>query len=754
MSDVWTTQSIELPRDTELLTQFYNGLMRSNFPVPGELEPLDVWINKLTTQSTSTTHSLCTLHIDLAIDTSRSHQNQLIGGVVWEYYKYSNCVLITYLVIDESTRGQGTGLYLCLNAWSTMQSCSQLISQHDMPYIILCEVNDPMKIDINQDTIAPIERIRAFQQMGVRQISDIYYVQPELNSTQPRAYDLLLGVVIAPMTLRDDHGRAYVESKVLQQFITDLYTDLGVTNLQSDPDYIKCIQSMSTREKLYFNDFDLSRFKKVNKIHKSNPSVQKSIAQHKITNRMTVVVIGAGLSGLSCARELHIAGYNVCVIEARHRIGGRVYTNRSWDTRIDFGAAWLHGLDGNPLAEYALNNIKNLTTHKTDEQNTIMYHSNGTQLSQQCIFQTYMKFMATQEQLNEYMHQKYNSNTICHQSLYDALHEYYRNNYSTMKFDSIDDKLAFNYLLSFNESLQNASLHDLNGRDYALGTEYDGGDHIPSAGFHAIAISLANGLNIQTGVEVQHIKYTHDNDGIPHVTIECGNDKPVIECNIVVNTVPIGVLQSNAISYTPQLPSQRIQSINRMGAGLYNKVILRFDRVFWSTADYIGYMYDIESNTHQHELHDLTKLHIPHKNVWFVNYYNITNQPILVAMLSAEFAHECEKLSDIDTVQLVINRLQHMYPNQVSKCVDSQVTRWGSDPYSRCSYSYLPTGASIDDIIELQKPVDNTIFWAGEHTSTARFGYTDGAYDSGLREAKRIMELYRKYDMTNIDSKL
>jgi len=59
---------------------------------------------------------------------------------------------------------------------------------------------------------------------------------------------------------------------------------------------------------------------------------------------MTTLIIGAGMAGLSAARDLVKMGEQVTVLEARERVGGRVYTNRSFSSfPVEFGAELIHG---------------------------------------------------------------------------------------------------------------------------------------------------------------------------------------------------------------------------------------------------------------------------------------------------------------------------------------------------------------------------------------------------------------------------
>src|SRR5262245_44496592 len=70
-----------------------------------------------------------------------------------------------------------------------------------------------------------------------------------------------------------------------------------------------------------------------------------------------VLVIGAGMAGLVAARLLHASGFPVTVLEARERLGARVWTDRRLGGPGDFGGSWIHGADNNPLTRWC-NNLK------------------------------------------------------------------------------------------------------------------------------------------------------------------------------------------------------------------------------------------------------------------------------------------------------------------------------------------------------------------------------------------------------------
>ena len=95
----------------------------------------------------------------------------------------------------------------------------------------------------------------------------------------------------------------------------------------------------------------------------SSRSIRALYAEEPTSRKADVLVIGAGASGLAAARELTTQKLDVIVLEARNRIGGRVWSERAWGATLDMGASWIHGIRGNPIYELAQQyNIKTFPT--------------------------------------------------------------------------------------------------------------------------------------------------------------------------------------------------------------------------------------------------------------------------------------------------------------------------------------------------------------------------------------------------------
>ncbi|HNL07866.1 MAG TPA: FAD-dependent oxidoreductase, partial [Chitinophagales bacterium] len=81
------------------------------------------------------------------------------------------------------------------------------------------------------------------------------------------------------------------------------------------------------------------------------PLVFASCEDTPVGESKSVIVVGAGISGLAAAKKLQDNGFTVTVLEAQEKVGGRLRTNRSLGIAFDEGASWIHGTDGNPITD-------------------------------------------------------------------------------------------------------------------------------------------------------------------------------------------------------------------------------------------------------------------------------------------------------------------------------------------------------------------------------------------------------------------
>jgi polyamine oxidase len=73
-------------------------------------------------------------------------------------------------------------------------------------------------------------------------------------------------------------------------------------------------------------------------------------ASNNSEDKEQIIVIGAGIAGITAAKKLQAQGYRVIILEGRDRIGGRIWTDKSLGVPLDLGAAWIHTIDGNPIS--------------------------------------------------------------------------------------------------------------------------------------------------------------------------------------------------------------------------------------------------------------------------------------------------------------------------------------------------------------------------------------------------------------------
>ena len=160
--------------------------------------------------------------------------------------------------------------------------------------------------------------------------------------------------------------------------------------------------------------------------------------------------------------------------------------------------------------------------------------------------------------------------------------------------------------------------------------------------------------------------------------------------------------------------------------GTLERVAMRFDRPYWIEAGRESFAYMSQT---------------PGEFPGFFDGHRYGGRPILECFYGARFSREVTpNMSDEEIVDRILLIQREIFsPSAVPDPVQVHVSRWATDPLAGGSYSFIPVGASPDDMVALAEPASARLFFAGEATERDRYGLVDGAMISGLREARRLL---------------
>ncbi len=416
-----------------------------------------------------------------------------------------------------------------------------------------------------------------------------------------------------------------------------------------------------------------------------------------------IIIVGAGVAGLVAAHALTKEGVDVVVVEARDRVGGRVWTDRSLGPPADLGASWIHGPDGNPVTGLARNLDLELLETPKDEAWSIHDHTAGLvdeddleDAEERC-----EELLAAAEALAEDLDDDL--------PLSEAVR---RANGGRDPEGLLQWFLVSNVVVTQGEELKNLSTwwndddEEFDGEDLILP---DGYDHIPEA--------LADGLDVRLGHVVSSITW-EDGEGAEVVT-----SGGTFAARHVLVTLPLGVLKAGSVTFEPPLPADKRDAIARLGMGTLNKVVVRFAERPWDhDARFFGHV-----------------AAQPGRWPEFLDLHPDSEEPVVVAFTGGDFARALEDRSDDELLSDLRVVLEAIAGRELPEAQGLLVTRWASDPYAAGSYSHVPPGAEPEDFDALAAPVGDALFFAGEATSRDFRGTVHGAWISGLRAAEEII---------------
>jgi monoamine oxidase len=435
-----------------------------------------------------------------------------------------------------------------------------------------------------------------------------------------------------------------------------------------------------------------------------------------------VIIIGAGIAGLAASCELASAGVFVHVIEARRRVGGRIFSEAGGE--IELGAEFIHGkppVIWEPLQQVAVELV--------EVQGENWCVSRG-QLTPCDFFSEVDKIL---QQMDD---------TVPDESFLQFLERCCPDRQKDSGWEEVKQH-AIGYVTGFNAAdpalvgvhwlVQGMRAEEAVAGDRTF--RLRGGYRQLVELFHARAITRR--VQIHPSTVAEQIRWK---PGWVEVLVNRVGRPDVFRAPKLIVTLPLGVLkapvgQSGSVQFTPPLPPSKLDALDKLEMGQVIRVTLRFRERFWENLSPPG---------KSEILAELGFLFS--QDQWFPTWWTKMPEHTPIITGWAPF-RAAERLSGRDESFVIQRSLQSLgqllgvTPQQLQNPLqDAHFHDWQSDPFSRGAYSYGKVGADGAQRA-LAEPLDNTLFFAGEATDvTGNNGTVHGAIASGYRAARQMLE--------------
>jgi monoamine oxidase len=443
-----------------------------------------------------------------------------------------------------------------------------------------------------------------------------------------------------------------------------------------------------------------------------------------------VIIVGAGAAGLAAAARLAQSGQRVALLEARERIGGRIFTRHLPADRehaslcVELGAEFIHGL---PSTTWSLVGQAKLSAYEIEGSDLSFVNGRWTppmSLPATHVIADMMKWLEARPGCDM------------------SFAEYQ----AAVPTDAATAAAAANYVEGFNA----ADRHRIGIASLAVQQRAEDaidGDRVfhVAEGYDAVMEFLASqfraaGGELVLSAAVRGIEWQRGS--VRMVTAGPGADGNELRARRALITVPLGVLQGDTIAFTPA-PAEILAHARRLAMGEVVRTSLVFRERFWRDRRAPSIPEDV-----RRRLGDLSFLFTPGEMppTWWTPHPAPT--PMLTAWVGGPKATELRRSISAEGDALALPRrclatlarvFELSFAELESLLVSWHEHDWSADPYSRGAYSYVPAGA-LDAPAKLAAPVEQTLYFAGEHTDlTGHWGTVHAAIGTGVRAAEQIL---------------
>jgi monoamine oxidase len=438
-----------------------------------------------------------------------------------------------------------------------------------------------------------------------------------------------------------------------------------------------------------------------------------------------VIVVGAGAAGLAAGVELARAGVSVTMLEARNRVGGRMFTQRDpvCQAPIELGAEFIHGLPPEIWEPLQARNVK------IEEVSGEPWCFRKGRLCG-CDF-----FSEVDDILKKM------DDGSADESFLSFLKRCCDPKNDPKKQEAYERALA--YVTGFNAAdPDRVGVHWL-VQGMRAEEQIEGDRAFRAANGYQDLLDIFCGelartrVDIQTEVVVESVRWSQ---GRAYIDAHRGGESHKFGAERVLVTIPLGVMKAasedeGAVRFDPALPRTKLDALAKVEMGKVIRVTLRFKHRFWDTIPAPGK----DGKT----LSDMGFLFSDDE--WLPTWW--TTMPRKLPIITGWAPFRCaERLSGqsesfvVDRCLQTLSKLLNVRIEQITSLFGTAYFHdWQNDPFSRGAYSYGAVGS--DGAQEaLARPVENTLFFAGEATdTTGHNGTVHGAIASGRRAAKEIL---------------
>lgn len=443
-------------------------------------------------------------------------------------------------------------------------------------------------------------------------------------------------------------------------------------------------------------------------------------------NNRSVTVIGAGLAGLSAAYELQRAGWKVTVLEARERVGGRVYSLRSFSNGLvaEGGGEFIEESHTRMLAyaEQFHLALGRVGSWQGQDKDWGAFEGKAGPMSSVAVWGVNLqkeveKIWFALTELGELV-----PDPLRPQAARGA--DYLDTKSTADWLESLDahplakKEFAQHIRAEYTCEPERHSLLDL-ARNVSMyyttlerNTNYrvvGGNDLIP----RALAAEIPD---VRMNAPVTSIRVLPDQ---VEVTCQQGNSYTTISSDFAVLAIPLTT--ARLIEFHPPLPDAHHRMVNELTYGAVTKVLIEYRKRFWDEKGWNGRL----------------STDAPIVYTWHATSHVEDEHGIITAYTGGQPASKLAALSDEERIQAAVGEVEKLFPGSSDLIECTATVAWPNEPYTRGSYAALAPGQVTAHWKTLFEPAGR-LFFAGEHATPVQ-GFMEGAVESGQRAARTII---------------